>query len=100
MADFWRELKVKFSGSRARSPRPRPSINQSGPNATITIQGSYNDVGRDQITYITNLGGTVSIIQSKQNLTRLCITTGHDLVRLHWVLISSDVTSLIVVLIL
>ena len=75
-------------------------MNQSGPNATMTIQ-SYTDVGRDQNNaYITNLGGTLSIIQSKQNLTRLCITTGHDLVRLLWVLISSDVTFLIVVLIL
>ena len=65
MADYWRELKVKFSGSPSRSPSPRPSIHQSGDNTTMTIQG-YNDVGRDQInTYI--LGGATSIIQSKQN---------------------------------
>ena len=68
MANYLRKLKGKFSRSHSRS---QPSIHQSGPNATITIQGSYNDVGRDQnITYITNLGGTLWIIQSKQNLTR------------------------------
>ena len=56
MADYPRNL---FK-SRSRSPKPRPSIHQSGDNATITIRGSYNDVGRDQnITYITNLGGTL-----------------------------------------
>ena len=32
-----------------------PSIHQSGDHASITIQGSYNEVGRDQ--YITNVGG-------------------------------------------
>ena len=64
MAD--NELKRKLSKSRSPSPKPRPSIHQSGDNATITIQGSYHDVGRDQInTYI--LGGASSIIQSKQN---------------------------------
>ena len=74
MADYLRKLKGKFSRSHSRS---RPSINQSGPNATITIQGSYNDVGRDQhitnITNVTNIGGTLWIIQSKQNLTTWCI---------------------------
>ena len=49
--------KANFSSSHSRS---RPSIHQSGPNATITIQ-DYNDVGRDQhitnITNVTNIGG-------------------------------------------
>ena len=76
MAD--NKLKRKFSRSHSPSPKPRPSIHQSGDNATITIQGSYNDVGRDQIN-ITNFGGASSVILSKQNLT---ITIGHDLVRL------------------
>ena len=31
-----------------------PSIHQSGDHASIIIQGSYNEVGRDQ--YITNVG--------------------------------------------
>ena len=67
MADYQRKLKRKFSGSHSRLP---PSIHQSGPNATITIQGSYNDVGRDQnITNVINFGGTLWFIQSKQNLT-------------------------------
>ena len=60
MTDYRKKLKRKFSRSRSRSPTPRPSIQQSGDNATITIQGPYNDVGRDQnITYITHLGGTL-----------------------------------------
>ena len=43
----------------SRSPE-QPSIHQWGDNATITIQGSYNDVGGDQnITNITNIGGTL-----------------------------------------
>ena len=64
MAD--NKLKRKFSRSHSPSSKPRPSIHQSGSNATITIQGSYNDVGRDQNnTYI--LGGASSIIQSEQN---------------------------------
>ena len=80
MADYQRKLKRKFSGSHSSSP---PSIHQSGPNANVTIQGSYNDVGRDQniITNVINFGGTLWFIQSKQNLTR-CIISGHDLVRL------------------
>ena len=78
MADYLRKLKGKFSRSRSRSSNPRPSIHQSGDNATITIQGPYNDVGGNQIN-ITNLGGTSLIILSKQNLI---ITTGHGLVRL------------------
>ena len=53
-----------------------PSV---GDNATITIQGSYNDVrGNQNITNITNLGGTSQIILSQHNLM---IATGHDLVR-------------------
>ena len=53
MADYLKKLKGKFS-------RSRPSIHQSGPNATITIQGSYNDVGRDQhITNVINFGGAL-----------------------------------------
>ena len=59
--------KANFSSSHSRS---RPLIHQSGPNATITIQGSYNDVGRDQhITNGVNFGGALWIVQSKQNLT-------------------------------
>ena len=59
--------KGKFSISHSRS---RPSIHQSGPNATITIQGSYNDAGRDQnITNVINFGGMLLFTQSKQNLT-------------------------------
>ena len=93
MADH--KLKRKFSRSHSLSPKPRPSIHQSGDNATITIQGSYNDVGRDQInTNITNLGGASSVILSKQNST---ITIGHDLVCLLWLSISCDVNSLIFV---
>ena len=59
MAD--NRLKRIFYRSQSPSPKPQPSIHQSGDNATITIQGSFNDVGRDQnnITYITNLGGTL-----------------------------------------
>ena len=34
---------------------PALSIHQSGPHASITIQGPYNDVGRDQ--YETFVGG-------------------------------------------
>ena len=83
MADYQR--KRKSSRSRSRSPKPLPSIHQSGPNATISIKGSYNDVGRDlNITNITNLRGRLRIIKSKQNLMRWCITitTAHDSVRL------------------
>ena len=48
-----------------------PSIYQPGDNATVTIHGPYNDVGRDQniITNVINFGGTLWFIQSKQNLT-------------------------------
>ena len=60
----------QYQQKSSRSPE-RPSIHQSGDNATITIQGSYNDVGGNQnITNITNIGGTLWLIQSKQNLTR------------------------------
>ena len=61
-----------FSSSHSRS---RPSIYQPGDNATITIHGPYNDVGRDQniITNVINFGGTLWFIQSKQNLTTKCI---------------------------
>ena len=80
MADYLRKLKMKYSRNRSRSPNPPSSIHQSGDNATITIQGSYNDVRGNQniITNITNFGSTSLIILSKQNLI---ITTGHDLVR-------------------
>ena len=55
--------KGNFSSSHSRS---RPSIYQPGDNATITIQGSYHDVGRDlNIINITKLEGTLRIIQSK-----------------------------------
>ena len=33
---------------------PAPSIHQSGPHASVTIQGPYNDVGGDQ--YNINVG--------------------------------------------
>ena len=56
-----------ISSSHSRS---RPSIYQPGDNATITIHGPYNDVGRDLNINITNLEGTLWFIQSKQILTR------------------------------
>ena len=50
----------KFSRSRSRLSNPRPSIHQSSDNTAITIQGPYNDMGRDlNITNITNLVGTL-----------------------------------------
>ena len=56
-----------FSSSHSRS---RPPTYQPGDNATVTIHGPYNDVGRDQhITNVINFGGTLWFIQSKQNLT-------------------------------
>ena len=69
------KIKGKFSGSRSRSATPRPSIHQSGDNANMRMQ-TYNDVGGDQITYITNFGGMLWVIQYKQNLTVIVLKQG------------------------
>ena len=60
----------KYSKSHTRLPKSQRSIHQSGPNATFTVQGTYNDVGRDQnIINVTYSGGTLRIIQPEQILT-------------------------------
>ena len=60
----------KYSKSHTRLPKSRRSIHQLGPNATFTVQGTYNDVGRDQnIINVTYSGGTLRIIQPEQILT-------------------------------
>lgn len=43
-----------LSQNRSQSLQPWPSIQQTGDYSNITVQGSYNDVGRDQYnTYIS-----------------------------------------------
>lgn len=57
-------------------------IHQSGNHSSITIQGSYNDVGRDQNNNTYNigtyLGGESNRAQSKRSLTELFISASHQ----------------------
>lgn len=69
----------KLKRRRSQSPIPR-SIHQSGDHASLTFQGSYNDVGRDQNnTYIgTYLGGKGYLAQSRQILTELRVAASQQ----------------------
>lgn len=67
-------------GRVTRSPdytKPLSSIHQSGDYASITVQGPYNDVGRDQ--HITYIGGELCLVPFGY-ISRSCLAASPQII--------------------